>query len=148
MRGSAGSRLGVSRACFNRGMAVNEKLKHTLIGAARVARSASLQVRDTAAPVIRQAARQVRSQLEQRRASPPPPEPPPPPTRVDEPEAAPAPAPEAKEAPAAPTPAVVAKNIAPKPAAAKPAAKRKPAKKAAPGAKLPVRRTADKPDSA
>ena len=137
-------------------MAVNDMLKHTLIGAARVARSASLQVRDTAAPVIKQAARQVMSQLEQRRAGTAAPEPPPPPTPVGVPEAAPAPAPAPapaakgpKATPGAPTPAAVAKNIAPNPAAAKkPASKRKPAKRSAPGAKLPVRRAVDKPDSA
>ena len=132
-------------------MAVNDKLKHTLIGAARVARSASLQVRDTAAPVLKQAAQQVRSQLEQRRGGTAPPEHPPLPTDVDVPESATerVEPPQVKPTPETPPPAVVAKNIAPNPAAAKkPAPKRKPAKKSAPGAKLPVRRAADKPDPA
>jgi len=130
-------------ACFNRGMAAIEILKQTVIGAGRVARSASLQVQGTAAPLLKQAARQVRSQLEQRRGGTSPSTPPATPV----PTAVPPTKPKAPKAPAAPTPAAVAKNISPKPAA-KPAPKKKPAKKAVPGAKLPVKRAADRPDPA
>ncbi len=112
-------------------MAVIDILKQTVTGAARVARSAGHQVQGTAAPLIRQAARQVRSQLEQRRGA-------------TTPAPAASPGPKAPPMPAAPTPASVAKNISPKPAA-KPAPKKKAAKKAVPGAKLPVKKATDRP---
>lgn len=129
-------------------MALVDKLKDTVVGAVHIARAAGQQVQSTAAPAVRQAARLVRSQVEQRRAGSPSTQPPEPPPAPAAPEAdVPGPPTEAEPAKAAPTPAVVAKNIAPKKAAAKPASKRKPAKKAVPGAKLPVKRPAAKPDS-
>lgn len=124
-------------------MAAIDLLKHTVIGAGRVARSASQQVQGTAAPLLRQAARQVRSRLEQRRGATRPPTPPapvvPPEPRAQTP---------TPSAPRVPTPAAVAKNITPKPAPKPPAKKaaKKPAKKAVPGAKLPVKRVAEPPD--
>ena len=124
-------------------MALIDKLKDTVIGTVRVARAAGQQVQSAAAPAVKQTARLVRTQLDQRRspAFPPPPTPPPvPATKI---------VPAAPTAPSAPTPAVIAKNIAPKPAQARTAAKKKaPAKKSAPGAKLPVKRVAAKPDPA
>jgi hypothetical protein len=124
-------------------MALIDKLKTTVIGAVHLAQS-------TAAPAVRQTARLVRSQLDQRRH----------PTQPARPAEASAPTPAARPVPeppadppaatsAAPTPAVVAKNIAPHPEQAAPATKQKaPAKRSAPGAKLPVKRAAAKPDPA
>jgi hypothetical protein len=123
-------------------MAVIDMLKQTVVGAGRVARSASQQVQGTAAPLLKQAARQVRSQLEQRRGATPA-APSAPPTRKEAPSAE----PEAPPTPAGPTPATVAKNIPPKPAP-NPAPKKQPAKKSVPGAKLPVKRPANGPDPA
>ena len=114
-------------------MAAIDILKQTVTGAGRVARSAGQQVQGTAVPLLKQAARQVRSQLEQRRAAPAP--------------ATPAETPQAPPAPAVPTPAAVAKNISPKPAP-QPAPKKKPAKKSVPGAKLPVKKATNKSDPA
>ena len=124
-------------------MALIDKLKDTVTEAVKVARTAGHQVQSTAAPAVRQTVRLVRSQLDQRRATPPAPA-----ARGRHTTCAPAPPAGPVETPAAPTPAVVAKNIAPKPEQARAAAKKKPAKKAAPGAKLPVKRTAAKPDPA
>jgi hypothetical protein len=128
-------------------MALIGKLKDTVIGTVHVARSAGQQLQRTAAPAAKQAARLVRSQVEQRRA--PSPTAPPAESKTQPPDVPKAPpAAEPAEAPAPPTPAVVAKNIAPKPGQPKPAPKKKPAKKSAPGAKLPVKRASSKPDPA
>jgi hypothetical protein len=128
-------------------MALIDKLKDTVTGAVKVARTAGSQVQSTAAPAVRQTARLVRSQLDQRLGRPPGPRPsastPQPAPAVAD---APAPPVVKAEPPAAPTPAKVAKNIAPHRAA--PAPKKRPAKKTAPGAKLPVKRAAAKPDPA
>jgi hypothetical protein len=129
-------------------MALIEKLKDTVTGAAHVARSAGHQVQSTAGPAALQAARLIRSRLNQRRTASPPDRTPEPHARAT-PTAADGPRPlsEPADAPTAPTPAVVAKNIAPHPELAKPATKKKAAaKKSAPGAKLPVKRPPTKPD--
>jgi hypothetical protein len=128
-------------------MALIGKLKDTVTGAVKVALAAGQQVQHTAAPAVKQTARLVRSQLDQRLGKPPAPRsgdsvrpPAPDVAESSEPRVA------KVETPAAPNPAQVAKNIAPE--KAKPAARKKPAKKAVPGAKLPVKRVAAKPDQA
>lgn len=135
-------------------MALIEKFKDTVTVAVKVALSAGQQVQSTAAPAVKQTARVVRSQLEQRLARQPLPAPPPstpqPARAVADP-----PRPEVVvDAPAAPTPAEVAKNIAPQPApstsknTAAAGMARKPTRRSAPGAKLPVKRPGAKTDSA
>jgi hypothetical protein len=126
-------------------MALIEKLKDTVTGAAHVARSAGHQVQSTAGPAALQAARLIRSRLNQRRTAPPPDRTPEPPARAA-PTVADGPRPPSEPA-EAPTPAVVAKNIAPHPPPAEPATKKTAAaRRSAPGAKLPVKRPPTKPD--
>lgn len=136
-------------------MALIEKLKDTVTGAVKVALSAGQQVQSTAVPAVKQTARAVRSQLEQRLSRPPGPVAPPS-AAQPAPVVADTPAPPAAvvDGPAAPTPAEVAKNIAPQPAASAPkqtAAARtvpKSTRRSAPGAKLPVKRPVAPTDSA
>lgn len=136
--------------CFNRRMALIDKLKESVTGVVKVAWSAGQQVQSTAAPVVKQTVQALRSQVDQRLggSTAPQPEPPAPPAPPNT-SAAPVADDPAEAPPAAPTPKAVAKNISPKPEQAATVAPRKPpAKKSAPGAKLPPRRAPNKPDSA